>query len=260
MRGSGLVGRRVAVTRPGDGPGADPLASLLEHAGARVLHAPLIRIVPPADPAPLLAAAASVRDYEWVVFTSATAVRALGGCAGFSPRDTPGRVAAVGAATAAAVQGVLGWSVDAVPDEFTGDRLVKAMEDVAVVRGTRVLWPRAEAARDTLALDLTRAGALLDQPVAYRTLTDPAAAADLADLARRGAVDALIFTSPSAIRCFAAASGQAGGACIAVIGPTTAAAARGHGLPVHVEPVQHTFPMLVQALNTYFSATGPPRG
>jgi uroporphyrinogen-III synthase len=186
------------------------------------------------------------------VFTSGNAVRALqdalatGG--GTAPR---GRVAAVGPATARAVRERLGWHVDVVPLRHVGASLVEAMREVAPVAGARVLWPRAESAREELPRDLEREGAVLDDPVAYRTVTRPAGAAELAVLLESGKLDAVVLTSPSAAACLAGAAARLGDAVLCVIGPSTGAEATRRGLRVDVEAAEHTTTALVEALREH---------
>lgn len=250
---SGLAGRRIAITRPE--PGGAGLARQLAAAGAVPVLLPLIAVAPPTDPAPLRAAAARLDSYDWVVFTSANAVRRLHDVLqDAGPAQTvSARVAAVGSATADAVRTLLGWQVAAVPKRFAGDALVGAMTAVAPVQGRLVLWPRAELARDALPRDLARAGARLDHPVAYRIEPRPEAAQRLAALLQRGEIDVVVLTSPSAVDALAAAAPRASGALLCVIGSTTAQAARRHGMTVHIEPREHTIPALVDSLHAYLS-------
>src|SRR2546422_11628991 len=63
-----LLGRRIAVTRAREQ--ADELVRALEALGAAVVAAPMIRIQPLADLAPLRAALARLPSYAWVIFTS----------------------------------------------------------------------------------------------------------------------------------------------------------------------------------------------
>jgi uroporphyrinogen-III synthase len=247
---------RIVVTRAEDG--ADALAELLRGCGARVLELPLLQLRPPHDPTPLRSAAAQLPDYDWVVFTSANAVRALG--AALPGRSTslprPRWVAVVGDATARAVVQELGWRVDAVPVGFVGDRIAAAMAAVTPLAGRSVLWPRAAGARMALRDDLEQAGARLNAPEAYRTEPLPEAAAELACRIAAAEVDVVTFTSPSSVRCYAATGADTGAACVAVIGPSTAAAATAAGIPVHVLPQQHTFRGLVEELTRRLAGRG----
>src|SRR5204862_520246 len=67
-----LFGRRVLVTRPRDE--AAELVDRLETMGAEAVEAPMIRILPPEDTAPLDAACRDVASYDAVVFASPRAV------------------------------------------------------------------------------------------------------------------------------------------------------------------------------------------
>lgn len=248
-----LAGRRVAVTRPVEG--AAELADLLRDRGAEPVVLPLLTVQPPEDPTPLRSAAGAVQDFDWIVFTSPNAVRALREAvrAAGSAAARPVRVAVVGPGTARAVSELLQWPVDAFPDVFTGDAVAAAMAAVAPLRGARVLWPRAFAARDTLPHDLLLAGAVLEAPEAYRTERVRPAARALFGLLERRAVEVVTFTSPSAVHCLAAERPRLNDTLVAVIGPVTARAVRSYGYPVHVEPDQHTITALVAALERHYA-------
>lgn len=239
-----LAGLRVAVTRAAEDAGE--LEEQLRLTGAVPVLIPLTRILAAADDGPLRRALAAVDDFDWIVFTSARAVRAVAGVQSLTPIRP--RIAAVGPATAAAVREVIGRDPDAVPALTTGAGIVPAMLQHHPLEGARVLWPRAEQPRPELPRDLAQAGAQLEDPVAYRTVPDPEAGSRLAAMDATGGVDVITFTAPSAVDCFASAHTGRIRSVIAVIGPTTAAAARTHGLPVHVEARQPIISALVAAL------------
>lgn len=255
MRGTAdrrpLSGRTIAVTRPPHG--ADDLAGRLEVLGAVPLLAPLIRIEPTGDDA-LAGAVAGLGSYHWVVFTSAMAVARMAAAVNAAGRHGAGshgvmpRVAAVGPATAAAVRAQLGWHVEALPTRFTGSDLAASMRGSGTLRGARVLWPRAEDAGPAVAGSLAQAGAHLEDPVVYRTVGDTAMAAYLVGRIDEGAVDAITFTSPSAVTAFTAVAAPARAVLVAAIGPVTAAECRARGLQVDVMPEEHTIAALVDAL------------
>ena len=67
-----LFGRRILVTRPRDQAGE--LAERLEAMGAEAIVAPMIRILPPHDYAPLDAACSRAGAFNWIVFSSSNAV------------------------------------------------------------------------------------------------------------------------------------------------------------------------------------------
>ena len=226
-----LAGRTVVVTRAGER--ARGLVDALERVGATALELPLTRQVDPADGGVALrAAAAAVRDNEWVVVTSITAAdrfmgalrdaRALGGV----------RVAAVGAATADALRRS-GVEPDLVPAEHSARGLVEEFPDPAGVGSRRVLFPCADLAPGTIAEGLGQKGWDVRRVEAYRTVARAAPEPALMD--RVTAADALTFTATSSVQAFMALRTAAGGpvtppAHVVCIGPTTAAAARAAGL------------------------------
>jgi uroporphyrinogen-III synthase len=267
-----LAGCRIVVTRPR--AQAPALAQRLAALGAVPVLFPTIEIAPLDDTAALDAALRRLAAFDWVVFTSANAVEAVStrlaalGLSGQLGTGRP-RLAAIGPATARALE-ARGAAAAALPDEYVAEALPASLGPVA---GQRILLPQAELARDVLAADLTRRGALVEALPAYRTLP---AAPDPAGLAAlRQGVDALTFTSSSAVRNFvrllaggdqwAEAGAAADGpslpalrrATVACIGPITAQTARSAGLPVAVVPAAYTLDGLVQALAEFFVRRAP---
>jgi uroporphyrinogen-III synthase len=244
---SSLTGLRIAVTRPFQED--DPLTARLRERGAHVLQTPLVAIAPVAAGGELDEAAAAIGSYDWVVFTSATAVRALHEAL-TRQRHRGGlpRIGAVGPATAAAVLELLGEAAVVVPGTHTGGALASALQSAESLAGARVLWPRAAEPREELARELEAAGAELHAPVSYRTVALPGGAERLAARMAAREVDVVTFTSPSAVGALAAQRPDVGGVTVAVIGPSTAAAAAEQGWPVHVMPPEHTIGAMVDAL------------
>ena len=218
--------------------------------GAEVRARPLVAIGRPADPTPLRSALAELGSYDWVAFTSANAVR---GCAGSAPSASRWpRVACVGPGTARAAA-ELGIAVTLVPEVFSGEALAAAMV-ARGVNGGRVLWPRASGARDSFAAALRAGGAEVDEVECYRTMPDPEAARLLVAELERDPADVLVFTSPSAVRCFANAARSLPAAAVAVIGTVTAGAAVEQGWVVEIRPAEQTIAGLAAALQQWWAA------
>jgi uroporphyrinogen-III synthase len=250
MGDGALRGLRVAVTRPSDRAGG--IVDLLEAEGAVPAVFGLIGTAPPVDPAPIREAMTSIDRYDWVVFTSAAAVHhcldVLDELGGEVRHLARARIAVVGPATAAAL-GRAGLVADAMPAAFRADAIPAAMAVMADLAGARVLWPRAEAAREVLSTRLTKAGARVDDPIAYRTAFDAEGARRLSAALGAGAVDVLTFASPSAVDCLIEHGGPPGrSVSVAVIGPVTARRARRHGLAVEVVADPSTAEGLVRGL------------
>jgi len=247
-----LAGRRVAVTRAQSAE--DALTPALLALGAEVVEAPSIAIADPVSFADLDAALARLERFAWIAFASANAVDRVAARAAEIgvPRAALARprLAAVGKATARRAANVL-RPPDLVPVEASGAALAAAM--APHVRGVQVLVPRAEAGRPELVDGLTRAGAEVHAPVAYRTV--PASRESLAPLAaalEARSVDAVLFASPSAVRSVVSALAENGttlaGVVLGAIGPTTAAQLTALGLRVDVQPTVATGPALAAAL------------
>jgi uroporphyrinogen III methyltransferase / synthase len=258
-----LAGLRVLVTRARTQ--AEATVAALAERGAECLLLPLIEIVPPDDPVPLRAALTRLADYGWVVFTSANAARAvaaeLAAAGATAASFVTTRVCAVGPVTAAALHEA-GLRVDLVPAEHQGEGVVSALAAAGTLAGVRVLLPRAAEARELIPDELARRGAAVEVVVAYRNARPeearPGVAAAMLGRLRAGEIHVVTFASASAVHGFVAMCGgdqaaQAAlqAATVAVIGPQTRDAARGHGLAVAVMPTRYTIPALIEALCSY---------
>jgi uroporphyrinogen III methyltransferase/synthase len=221
--------------------------------------------VPPDDLTPLMSAAAAPSSYDWIVFTSANAVDAF--MAAFlsahpDVRMLNGpRLCAIGPGTAARLARYA-VHADAVPDEFRAEAVVAAMGVHTPVQNLRVLLPRADIGREVVADDLRRGGASVEDVVAYRTvIAEPLSdgGPDVYRMLLDGEIDAVTFTSASAVKGFAAIYGEEQAAdllkqtAVAVIGPTTADAARRMGIEVAIQPSIYTVPALVDAIAAHFN-------
>lgn len=245
-----MAGLSVLVTRPR--AQSRPLLKRLTALGARPVPAPLVKTVPPASWDTLDACLRRLGSYDAVVFTSANAAQAFFARARavLNRRPAPpAAVYAVGAATARALSDA-GWAGALLPDAFDGSSLARRM---GRVRGRRVLIPRSSIGREELPRHLRRAGAVLDLPVAYRTVADASGTRALRRAARAG-FDWAAFASPSAVRAFGAALGPRetarllASARTASIGPTTSAALRVLGVEPTVEAQPSTAEGLAAAI------------
>jgi uroporphyrinogen III methyltransferase/synthase len=228
-----LYRQRIIVTRAEN----SRLNQLLRKLGAEVVEFPVIRITPPANPAPLENAVANLRDYDWLIFTSANGVRAF-----FDRvrdlRTLRAKICAIGPATRTEVEKHK-LIVDAFPEEYVGEGLLRAMP--GDLSGQRVLMPRAAVARDVVPESLRARGAHVDVVEAYRTLPpDPPPALP-------GAADWVTFTSSSTVKNYLAMAGKPQ-ARIASIGPITSDTLRRHGLEPDAEAAEYTVDGLVEAI------------
>ena len=232
-----LHGKHIVVTRPREHAGA--FAGRLEQLGARVTIVPLIAIEPLEDERGRAALVES-GDHDWIVFTSANAVRA----AGPGIRGARARAAAVGPATAQALRDA-GVEPSFSPDVFAAVEIAAGLEPLA---GARVLLPQSEIAEPALADELRARGAMVDAVDAYRTVPRAATEAELEDLRSANAV---VLMSGSAARSLAQ-QGGAGSALLVCIGPTTAEAAADVGLSVGLIAHEATSEGIIEALRSHF--------
>jgi uroporphyrinogen-III synthase len=220
-----LAGRTVVLTRATTGS----LGERLTEVGAHVGHVPLIAVGPPSDGgASLRAALEGLAGFDWLVVTSANGAASVGTAAADHPRV---RLAAVGAATAAALESLAGRPVDLVPAEANSDGLVAAFTGAP----SRVLVAQADRAGDRLAGGLRAAGHDVVTVEAYATMLS---APDERQLRVLGDADAVVLASGSAVEAWSSSAARSSrslsdvAAAIVTIGRRTADVAAAHGLVV----------------------------
>ena len=258
-----LFGTRVLVTRPRQ-QAAEMVAALREAGAEAVVH-PMLRLLPPEDPAPVDAALARLDAYDGLIFASVNAVRFFAERAAERGVDwTSGAadVFCVGPRTAEAARAE-GLAVRGVPESrYDAEGLLAAIEKHFPPAGRRFLLPRTSEGRDELPTGLRVAGATVDCVSVYRSAppdVDP-------ELIRAplvaGAIQALTFTSPLTVTNFSAlldaeARSAAARCWIASIGPVTAEALRREGLEPDVMPERAGAADLVAALAARVSEGRP---
>jgi len=220
----------VLVTRP-DGV-RDPLVAELEARGYRV------SAVPTVITRPLELTWPDLRQFDWIVLTSAAGVAAL-------PAVPSGpRWSAVGDSTARALR-ARGVEVDLVPEEANGGALAEALPDPA---GKHVLVVRASLADPDLPNGLRRRGARVQEVTAYETVEGPAeSAAELREALQRPDLTAVVFASGSAVRGFTKLGGTTDLPAV-TIGPRTTAVARSAGFRVVAEAAGPSVQQLAAAV------------
>jgi uroporphyrinogen III methyltransferase/synthase len=233
----------------------------LGNLGATVTEIPTLELAAPVDLGPLDRALGRLHRYDWLVFTSANAVRTVKErleTLGLDPRPV-GRatlVASVGSVTSEVFREQFEGGV--VSLEPSAGFRAEALAELFSIRGCsgqRMLLPASERAGDVLPRALEALGAEIEVVIAYRTLTPQGLARRLAEAIRPG-LDLAVFTSPSAVEGFLAALGeQAKSLPAAVIGPVTERAAREGGLSVHVIAAAPTADGLIAAIVTHYQAS-----
>ena len=236
-----LTGKTVVITRAASQ--SAELRAGLEDLGARVIECPTIHIVPPASWKPVDDAIRRLATYNWLLFTSANAVEQFMDRMGSRRPSMP--IAVVGSATGKKLA-EWGLKPSLIPADFRAEGLLAAFPENLV--GTRMLFPRAEVARELLPDELRRRGATVDVVTVYRTVK--ALVGNIGEILETERVDCIVFTSPSTIPedLHMLPTGTA----LAVIGPVTREAALLVGLKPDVVPVESTIPALLTAIQEYF--------
>ncbi len=247
-----LAGVTVLVT--GSEAQAQPLMAALTARGAHALRMPTISIQPVADTSSVQDAVdrAVGGQIDWLVLTSAHAVEPLAAC--LHRRDVAVRIAVVGTRTHEALDraGLKAHLVAAGPG---AEQLIREMVH-AGVDGAKVVCLVSDKARPVLADGLRAAGADVEAIEAYRNVPVSEVDAGVRRLIHHGKIDAVTFASPSAIESFRHLAGAdlpaLSGAAFFSIGPTTSAALRVAGLPMHGEAPTQDAGGFIHALQHYF--------
>ncbi|HEV3156981.1 MAG TPA: uroporphyrinogen-III C-methyltransferase [Candidatus Baltobacteraceae bacterium] len=245
---SPLFGARVLLTRPR--AQADEISARLWELGAEPVIAPCIAIEPPNDGEAAVRAVASVRSYDWLVFTSQNGVKAFFAILDADKRDARAlgdvRVAAIGSTTAEALQ-KHGVRADLVPSHFIGETFADELIERSA-EGERLLFFQAQEAREILSERLRGAKRHVDVVAAYQTrivrddtIAEAARTCDVWTFASASSVDGLAVNLPNLAK-------ESAGKRIACIGPITAQAAQGHGLHVDMLAEEHSLTGLLDIL------------
>lgn len=256
-----LYGWKVLVPRTKEQAGV--MSERLGVHGAVPVEVPTISVEPPRSPAQMERAVKGLVDgrYQWVVFTSTNAVRAVWekfGEFGLDARAFSGvKIACVGEATAERVRS-MGITPELVPSgEQSSEGLLADFPpyDNVLDPVDRVLLPRADIATETLAAGLRERGWEIDDVTAYRTVRAAPPPAEIREMIKTGGFDAVCFTSSSTVRNLVGIAGKPHARTIvACIGPATAETAVEFGLRVDVQPEVAQIGALVDALAEHATA------
>ncbi|MCW2541413.1 MAG: bifunctional uroporphyrinogen-III C-methyltransferase/uroporphyrinogen-III synthase [Frankiales bacterium] len=271
-----LFGWKVLVPRTKEQAGV--MSERLRDHGAVPVEVPTIAVEPPRTPTQMERAIKGLVTgrYEWIVFTSTNAVKAVREKFeefGLDARAFAGvKIACVGESTADAVR-AFGIRPELLP---TGEQSSEGLladfppYDDVLDPIDRILLPRADIATETLAEGLRARGWEIDDVTAYRTVRAAPPAAEIRDAIKSGGFQAVCFTSSSTVRNLVGIAGKPHSrTVVACIGPQTAATAKEFGLRVDVQPETANVGALIDALAEFAvqraeeerekAASAPPR-
>ena len=257
-RPSPLKGKRVVITRAAEQSAA--LEMELSARGAIPVVVPLVAFAEPETFSHMDAALAVLGDFDWMIFTSAQAVRALAKRAEQIGKyrevwkEKP-LVACVGPVTAKAAQDA-DFVVEYVAQTHNGVGLARELG--GRLKGTKILLPRSDRANPDLPGELRRHGADLTEVVAYRTLKSLSLDESHLQKMAEGEADAILFFSPSAVHHFSDLFGRdklrslQDKLAVTAVGPVTAKALGEAGVQRMVIAADTTSASAIEALEEIF--------
>ncbi len=254
-----LQQKSILITRPAQK--AASMAELVKKGHGTPVIFPTIEIGPPSDWEKVDEAIVTLRQFDWVVFSSAHGVKfftgrlqtrsALDILESFS-------IAAVGSKTANALR-KRGVPVDFIPPAYTADSLLEGLKQKQP-ESQAFLLVSGDKGRKTLSAGLRSAGASVESVVAYRNIKpDPENVRDIVAQLQKNAIDFFTFTSPSTFQNFVDLiqdhtddiSSIMHSAHIAAIGPVTAGVIEDYGYRAEIVPASSTIEDMINQIGRY---------
>ena len=251
-----LEGKTIVVTRRKEQ--AEEVVTKLEELGAAVILFPTIEIHEPASWTDCDSALQRIAEYAGIIFTSANAVEYFFHRAkdlGLLPLIASREIYTIGEKTKQAVHRY-GFSPEEIPEYSSAEQLGNAIVRTSV-SGKKFLFAKGNLARGEVVIVLSAHGAVVDEVIVYETKKPPLdddAMAMIDTIKKSG--DLVVFFSPSSIVNFLRdiPLGQLKTENCAVIGETTAEAARENGFTVAVTALQSTTESLVRGIHQYYGS------
>jgi uroporphyrinogen III methyltransferase/synthase len=253
-----FFGKRIIVTRSRDQ--ASAFAEMLIDRGATAIEFPTIEVVPPENWNELDNAIQTIDTFDWLIFTSANAVRFFMERLRTLNKDLRilkgVNICTVGPKTSESLESY-GLRADLVPAEFKAEGVLAALGGVAV-RGLKFLIPRAKVAREIIPDKLRELGARVDVVTAYENRKPSSDVNRVRKLLDERKISAITFTSSSTVHNFVEIIGKKeyksllNGVTVACIGPVTAKTAQEYGIKTDIMPKDYTIPALVNEMADFF--------
>ncbi|WP_346684227.1 uroporphyrinogen-III C-methyltransferase [Megamonas hypermegale] len=251
-----LFGKNILITRARSQ--ASKLTTALEELGANCIEAPAIKIAPPDDNyVSLDNAITKIHDYDWIIFTSTNGVERF--FARLNEKNLDARclsnakIAAIGTATADKLKNY-GIIADKIPTMFKAEGILEVLQN-DIQKGSKVLIPRAQKAREALPIGLRQMGAIVDVAETYCTKMADTNKDDIKDLLKNNQIDMVTFTSSSTVenllKLIDGEKTLLNNVKTAVIGPITAKTCKNNGLKVDIEADVYTIDGLVNKIKNF---------
>ncbi|HCA81681.1 MAG TPA: hypothetical protein DEP53_18280 [Bacteroidetes bacterium] len=252
-----LSGRTVLVTRPVEQ--SDDFSRSLIAQGATVVSFPTIAIASPQSWDECDNAVGKLAEYDGLVFTSSNAVRAFFRRLEHYRSDALLNhikkmvIYVIGAQTGDTVARE-GATPTQLPDVADSGEFAHALVALPL-EGRHLLFLKGNLTGSEFADHLRARGVLIDEATVYQTCAPSQSEAEpIHNMFRDHRIDVVTFFSPSSFRNLLSAVPLEllSTTTIAVIGSTTAAAAREAGLTVEIVPDEPTSQKLVDAIVLYY--------
>lgn len=197
-----LQGMTVLITRAKNQN--RELADKIENLGGKVIGFPVIRFDPPKKQQELDNALRLLDTFQWLIFTSVNGVEAF-----FQRMEQlqidPSKIqqlkiVAIGPKTAQAIE-KQNQNVFFVSPKFYAEGLLEALRPL-ILKGDKILFPRANIARDIIPRTLEQLGCQVVAVDAYDTVLDGENREEILRALRQNELDVITFTSSSTARYF----------------------------------------------------------
>lgn len=254
-----LFGKRVLVTRTKEQ--AFEMSEMINELGGEAVEFPVIKTIPPINSDVFNQAVNQLEIFDWIIFSSANGVNYF-----FVKLKEQGidirrmgkaRIVAVGPKTAKLLQDKY-LNVEALPQKYVAEGILAFLEEQGKP-GQRVLFPRADIARDLIPERLRENGLEVTAVDAYETVFAAENSEEIIKLLKEKSLDVITFTSSSTVKNFLQAlKGEnieklLEGVILASIGPVTTETATKLGLEVKITAKQFTVPSLIDGIVDYYN-------
>lgn len=247
-----LKNKRVLVPR--EKKQAKVFSELVKRWGGEPVEIPLLAFQPVEMTSEIETVIHHLSTYDWVIFTSNVTVETFLSYPGVLNSDFKG-IAAIGEKTAQTLS-EKGLKVDFVPKEYVAEAFVSQFTS-RISKGTRVLIPKGNLARQVIADRLKEKGAIVDEIIVYETYFPTESKNILAQKIVEHGLDIIPFTSPSTVDHFMdvvqenSLRGELSTLVFACIGPVAKKRAESYDLPIHIVPSVYTVEEMLKEIVIY---------
>ncbi len=238
-----LFGKKIIITRAREQ--ASKLAEILEEEGAYVIEFPTIEIVEPDDYTELDNAIKSIKNYNWIIFTSVNGVKFFLNRLRYHKKDIRildgVKICAIGPKTAEIFRN-FGIEPDFIPEKYQAEYIVEGLKKYGI-KDKRFLLPRAKIARDILPKKILEEGGNIDVVTVYKTIMPDTRKEEVLSFLKNKDIDYITFTSSSTVKNFIEMISDLNlikDIKLVSIGPITSETLRKYGLNPHLEADKYT--------------------